>query len=178
MHQPDGPIAGRSGYIGNMQVLRELAARVYDGNSLGRWAEAAAIFLVMLTVLPLLRLVLDRRLKGLHPRRSAGALELLIELHDRTTLIFIMAVSVYAALKTLQLPTLAVLRFISLLLIWALALLLLLSNLGVMSPRSRPASASAGGGGARTSERARRPAGLVGHRLRQALSNRRRTASG
>src|SRR6185437_5319996 len=107
--------------------------------------------------------------------QSAVALELAIALIERTTRIFILAVSAYVALKSVdlprrvdhvidiaievgvwlqvalwgaqaarfaidrrmrqaggaQLPTFAILRFVSLLLVWAVALLMLLSNLGV-----------------------------------------------
>jgi small-conductance mechanosensitive channel len=159
-----------------MQVLQQLAGRMYYGNSLGHYAEALAIFLVLLTVLPLVRLGLSRRLRSLKPHESPTALELSIALVEHTTRLFIIAVSAYAALKSLhlppradhiidvlieiatwiqvamwgmqaamfaidrhrrrvgsaaQLPTYAILRFVSLVLVWALALLMLLANLGV-----------------------------------------------
>ena len=159
-----------------MQALQELARRSYFGNSLGHYAEALAIFLVLLTVLPLVRLALSRRLRALKPHESPTALELSIALVEHTTRLFILAVSTYAALKTLHLPphadhvidilieialwiqvalwgmqaaafvidrhtrrtgaathlpTYAILRFVSLVLVWALSLLMLLANLGV-----------------------------------------------
>ena len=63
-----------------MQNLLELAHRSYYGNSLGRYAEALGIFLILLTVLPLLRLTLARRLHALKPHQSPTALELSIAL--------------------------------------------------------------------------------------------------
>ncbi len=159
-----------------LQVLQNFAARTYDGNSLGHYAEAVAIFLILLTVLPLVRLALSRRLHALKPHESPTALELSVALVEHTTRLFILAVSAYAALKTLQLPprtdriidivieialwiqmalwgmqaaafaidrhsrrtggtaqlpTYAILRFVSLVLVWALAVLMLLANLGV-----------------------------------------------
>jgi small-conductance mechanosensitive channel len=159
-----------------MRGLLELAHRSYYGNSLGRYAEALTIFMILLTVLPLVRLALARRLHTLKPHQSPTALELSIALVEHTTRLFIFAVSVYAALKTLvlsprtdhiidviievglwvqvavwgmqgarflidrksrsnaaaaHLPTYAILRFVSLVLVWALSLLMLLANLGV-----------------------------------------------
>jgi small-conductance mechanosensitive channel len=158
-----------------MQSFLSFANRIYGGNSLAHWAEAAVVFLVLLAVLPFVRLSLARRLHRLKPHESPTALELAISLVDHTTRLFIVAVAVYLALKTLtlptranhaidlmievalwlqaaiwgtqaarflidrrtrrlggaQLPTYAVLRFVSLLLVWAVALLMLLSNLGV-----------------------------------------------
>ncbi|HWG76498.1 MAG TPA: mechanosensitive ion channel domain-containing protein [Steroidobacteraceae bacterium] len=159
-----------------MQSLQQLAGRMYYGNSVGRYAEALAIFLVLLTVLPLMRLALSRRLRSLKAHESPTALQLSIALVEHTTRLFIVAVSTYAALKWLrlpartdhvidvliqiatwiqvamwgmqaaifaidrhrrrtggaaQLPTYAILRFLSLVLVWALALLMLLANLGV-----------------------------------------------
>ncbi|HEX4051662.1 MAG TPA: mechanosensitive ion channel domain-containing protein [Steroidobacteraceae bacterium] len=159
-----------------MQVLQQLASRMYYGNSLGHYAEALAIFLVLLMVLPLLRLALSRRLRSLKLHESPTALELTIALVAHTTRLFIVAVSAYASLKSLrlparadhiidvlieiatwiqvalwgmqaavfaidrhrrrtgataQLPTYAILRFVSLVLVWALSLLMLLANLGV-----------------------------------------------
>ncbi len=159
-----------------MQDLGKLALRTYFGNSLERYAEAVLIFLVLLTVLPFVRLALSRRLHRLEPHQSPTALELTIGLLDHTTRIFILAVSAYVALKTLELPpradhvidllitiafwiqaalwgmqaarfiiarrvgtragaehlpTTAILRFVSILLVWALAVLMLLANLGV-----------------------------------------------
>jgi len=159
-----------------MHALQQLAARMYFGNSLGQYAEALLIFLVLLTVLPLVRLGLSRRLRSLAAHESVTALELSIALVEHTTRLFIVAVCVYAALKSLrlpartdhiidvlieialwiqvalwgmqaaafaidrhrrrtgataQLPTYAILRFVSLVLVWALSLLMLLANLGV-----------------------------------------------
>lgn len=159
-----------------MRALQQLAGRMYYGNSLGHYAEALIIFLVLLTVLPLVRLALSRRLRSLKPHENPTALELSIALVEHTTRLFIIAVSAYAALKSLrlpapadrvidvlieiatwiqvamwgmqaamfaidrhrrrtgsaaQLPTYAILRFVSLVLVWALALLMLLANLGV-----------------------------------------------
>lgn len=159
-----------------MQVLQELARRSYFGNSLERYAEALLVFLVLLTVLPFVRLALSRRLHRLKAHQSPTALELTIALLDHTTRLFIFAVSVYFALKTLNLParadhvidllitiafwaqaalwgmqaarfmidrrignragaehlpTTAILRFVSMLVVWALAVLMLLANLGV-----------------------------------------------
>jgi small-conductance mechanosensitive channel len=159
-----------------MQALQQLADRMYYGNSLGHYAEALAIFLVLLTVLPLLRLALSRRLRSLEPHESPTTLELSIALVEHTTRLFIVAVSAYASLKSLrlpppadhlidvlieiatwiqvalwgmqaavfaidrhrrrtggaaQLPTYAIVRFLSLVLVWALSLLMLLANLGV-----------------------------------------------
>jgi small-conductance mechanosensitive channel len=158
-----------------MDALHELAARVYYGNTLQDWAEAGGIFLLPLIVLPLVRVMLDRRLRALKPHESPTALELAIAIYHCTTRLFILAIATYFALKTLQLPprvdrlidiaiefalwtqaalwvgqaarfaidmrmrhvggdqlaTLSVLRFVSLLLIWSLALLMLLANLGV-----------------------------------------------
>ncbi|HEY7928417.1 MAG TPA: mechanosensitive ion channel domain-containing protein [Steroidobacteraceae bacterium] len=159
-----------------MQTLQQLAGRMYYGNSLGHYGEALAIFLVLLTVLPLVRLGLSRRLRSLKPHENPTALELSIALVEHTTRLFIIAVSAYASLKSLrlpppsdhiidilieiavwiqvalwgmqaaifaldrhrrrtgataQLPTYAILRFVSLVLVWALSLLMLLANLGV-----------------------------------------------
>ncbi len=158
-----------------MDVLRTLGDRVLFGNTVSTWAYALLIFVVLLTVLPFLRLALSRRLHALKPHESPTALELAIALIERTTRLFIVAVSAYLALKSVdlpprvdriidiaieiaiwiqaglwgveaarfaierrmrhaggaQLPTFAILRFLSLLLVWALALLMLLSNLGV-----------------------------------------------
>lgn len=163
------------GYIACMQALQQLAGRIYYGDSLLRWAEALLIFLVLLTVLPFLRLALSRRLHTLKPHQSPTALELSIALLEHTTRLFIVAVSLYWALKSLelparvdhsidvaikfavwiqvalwgmqaarfvidrriqhavgaQLPTFAILRFLSLVLVWALAIVMLLANLGV-----------------------------------------------
>ncbi len=159
-----------------MPALHDLASRAYFGNSVGRYAEALLIFVVLLTVLPFVRLALSRRLHRLKPDQSPTAIELTIRLLDHTTRLFIVAVSAYLALKTLELrpradhvidllitiafwvqaamwgmqaarfvidrrigsraraedlPTTAILRFMSLLLVWALAVLMLLANLGV-----------------------------------------------
>ena len=159
-----------------MQTLQQLAGRVYYGNSLGHYAEALAIFLVLLTLLPLVRLALSRRLRSLQPHENPTSLELSIALVEHTTRLFIVAVSAYASLKSLrlpppsdhiiniliqiatwiqvalwgmqtaifaidrhrrrigataQLPTYAILRFVILVLVWALSLLMLLANLGV-----------------------------------------------
>ena len=159
-----------------MQALMALAQRSYFGNSLGQYAESLAIFLVLLTVLPLVRLALSRRLHALKPHESPTAMELSIALVEHTTRLFIVAVSAYAAMKSLrlpppadhiidilikiavwmqvalwgmqaaafaidrhrrrtgvtaQLPTYAILRFVSLVLVWAISLLMLLANLGV-----------------------------------------------
>ena len=158
-----------------MDRLPEIYSRVYFGNSVASWAEALLIFAVLLLLLPSLRLSLERRLQRLRPQQSRTALEFTLELIERTTRLFMVAVAAYFALKSLrlptrmdriidtaiefalwvqiavwgagaagflidrrmdrvggdQLPTLAILRFVSLLLIWALALLMLLSNLGV-----------------------------------------------
>jgi small-conductance mechanosensitive channel len=158
-----------------MDALRELGGRVYYGNDLRSWAQALAIFLLLLVVLPLVRVALNRRLLSLKPHQSPTALELAIALYHSTTRLFILGVAAYFALKTLilprrvdrcidigiefalwtqaaiwgaqalrfmldrrmqhaggdQLPTLSILRFVSLVLIWSLAMLMLLSNLGV-----------------------------------------------
>jgi MscS family membrane protein len=158
-----------------MDTLRALGDRIIFGNTLGDWAHALLIFVVLLTVLPFVRLLLSRRLRALHPHQSATALELAITLIERTTRLFIFAIAAYLALKSVdlphrvdrvidfaiqvaiwmqvalwgaeaarsaierrmrqiggpQLPTFTILRFVSLVLIWALALLMLLSNLGV-----------------------------------------------
>jgi small-conductance mechanosensitive channel len=158
-----------------MDALRALGGRVFFGNTVSTWAYALLIFVVLLTVLPFLRLALSRRLHALKPHQSPTALQLTIALIERTTRLFIVAVSVYVALKSIsvpsridriidiaikvavwlqaalwgveaarfalerrvrqaggaQLPTFAILRFLSLLLVWALALLMLLANLGV-----------------------------------------------
>jgi len=159
-----------------MQALQQLAGRMYYGNSLGHYVEALAIFLVLLTVLPLVRLALSRRLRSRRSHASPTALELSVALVEHTTRLFIVAVSAYAALKSLrlpapsgrvidvliqiavwiqvalwgmqavvfaidrhrrrigvtaQLPTYAILRFLGLVLVWALSLLMLLANLGV-----------------------------------------------
>ena len=158
-----------------MDALRALGSRVFFGNTVSSWAHALLIFVVLLTVLPFLRLALSRRLQALKPHESPTALQLAIALIERTTRLFIAAVSVYVALKSLdvparvdriidiaikvavwlqaalwgveaarfalerrvrqaggaQLPTFAILRFLSLLLVWVLALLMLLANLGI-----------------------------------------------
>jgi small-conductance mechanosensitive channel len=159
-----------------MQGLLALAQRSCYGNSLGHYAEALAIFLVLLTVLPLVRLALARRLHLLKAHESPTSIELSIALVEHTTRLFIVAISAYAAMKSLrlppranhiidvlieitlwiqvalwgmqaavfaidrhrrrtgataQLPTYAIVRFVSLVLVWALCLLMLLANLGV-----------------------------------------------
>lgn len=158
-----------------MDSLRALGARMLLGNTVSSWAHALLIFVVLLTVLPFVRLLLSRRLRALKPHESPTALELAIALIERTTRLFILAISTYLALKSVdlpphldhlidiaievaiwiqaglwgvqaarfaierrmrhaagaQLPTFTILRFVSLLLVWALALLMLLSNLGV-----------------------------------------------
>lgn len=158
-----------------MDALRALGDRVFYGNSLNSWVHALLIFVVLLTVLPFIRLALSRRLHALKPHESPTTLELAIALIERTTRLFIVAVSAYLALKSVdlparidriidivievafwiqaglwgveaarfalerrvrraggaQLPTFAILRFVSLVLVWSLALLMLLSNLGV-----------------------------------------------
>lgn len=158
-----------------MDTLHQWAGKVYYGNDLQSWAQALGIFVLLLVVLPLARMALDRRLRGLKPHQSPTVLELAIALYHCTTRLFILGVATYFALKTLvlprrldhlldigiqvalwtqvaiwgaqaarflvdrrmrhvggdQLPTLSILRFISLLLIWSLAVLMLLSNLGV-----------------------------------------------
>jgi MscS family membrane protein len=160
----------------SMHTLQALGDHVVLGNTVADWAHALAIFVVLLTVLPFVRLVLARRLRALGPaHRSATGLELAIALIERTTRLFILAISAYLALKSVdlphrvdrvidiaiqvaiwmqvalwgveaarfaierrmrrvggpQLPTFTILRFVSLVLVWALALLMLLSNLGV-----------------------------------------------
>lgn len=159
-----------------MSALQALARHSWYGNSLGQYVEAAFIFLVLLTLLPLVRLALAGRLHRLAPHKSPTALELSIGLVEHTTRLFIVAVSVFVSLRTLrlpapseriisvliqvavwiqvalwgtqaaafaierhsrrlgvtaQLPTYAILRFVSLVLVWSLALLMLLANLGV-----------------------------------------------
>jgi small-conductance mechanosensitive channel len=158
-----------------MDTLHQWAGRVYYGNDLQAWAQALAIFVLLLVVLPLARMAVDRRLRTLKPHQSPTALELAIALYQGTTRLFILGVALYFALKTLvlphrldrfldiaieiafwtqaavwgaraarfmvdrrmqhvggdQLPTLSILRFVTLLLIWSLAVLMLLSNLGV-----------------------------------------------
>ncbi|MGH8197891.1 MAG: mechanosensitive ion channel family protein [Steroidobacteraceae bacterium] len=87
-----------------MEELRELAESVYFGNTLGNWAIALASFAVWLTVLPLARALIGRRLGRQTEARPIAALLLARSLVDRTTRLFMLAVAVYLAMRWLVVP--------------------------------------------------------------------------
>jgi len=158
-----------------MDALRAALSRDLYGNSLGQWLEAIAIFGVLAAVRPGLRALVRRRLRAPAPSASASAVALVLEILQRTTGLFMVALALYLGLESLSLParihrlldvgiaiavwlqaalwgavavrfvidrrmsqvggermaTLGVLRFIALFVVWTLACLMLLSNLGV-----------------------------------------------
>ena len=149
---------------------------MYYGNSLINWLGAAVSFVLWFTVLPLVRGLVLRRLRKLHPQQSAEALELALALLGATTRLFLVAVAAWLSLRWLQIPSgldrklgyrardhrlvpvravgrdardafrapaavrvasgegaasLNILKFVGILLVWVVALLMLLANLGV-----------------------------------------------
>ena len=87
-----------------MDELQELASRVYLGNELRAWAGAAASFALWFTVLPLVRAIVLRRLRKLHPTQSAESLELVLALLGATTRVFLVAVAAWLSLRWLNIP--------------------------------------------------------------------------
>ncbi|MGH8130464.1 MAG: mechanosensitive ion channel family protein [Steroidobacteraceae bacterium] len=88
-----------------MDELRDLVALVYFGNTLRDWAIAIGLFVLWLTVLPLLRAGIARRLKELHPgHRSEPALKIALMLLRATTRLFLVAVAAWLSLRWLKMP--------------------------------------------------------------------------
>jgi small-conductance mechanosensitive channel len=160
-----------------MDALQVTLNREVYGNSLGQWLEAAAVFVLLSAALPVVRALIDRRLNSLKPDQSPTALALVLVLAmlRQTMRLFMVAVALYVALGSLNVPakiqrlldvgiaiavwlqaalwgavavrfvidrrishvggervaTLGVLRFVAVMVVWALASLMLLSNLGV-----------------------------------------------
>lgn len=159
-----------------MDFVQHFGEQSLYGNTLDVWLKAAFIFLVWLTVLPLARRLVSRRLHALRREQSPAALELVLALLGRTTRVFTVAVATYLALQVLDLPqrvdrvldgailvvfwlqvalwggtavqfaidqrqkdggidagtsSLAIVRFVGTVLVWTIAVLMLLANLGV-----------------------------------------------
>jgi small-conductance mechanosensitive channel len=157
-----------------MNELRDLAGQVYYGNTLRDWAIALVVFVLLFTVLPLIRAVIRNRLRKLRPHQSRTTLEIVVAVIDRTTRLFLIAVAIWLSLRPLSIParfdraldvallaivwfqvalwgttivsrlvhrrgsdaaegdaSLNILRFIATVLVWSIALLMLLANLGV-----------------------------------------------
>lgn len=87
-----------------MNELTEFSARILFGNELRAWAGALALFALCLTLLPLTRKALERRLDRPHPSQSAAALEMVLALVHATTRIFLVAVAAWLALRLLWIP--------------------------------------------------------------------------
>jgi hypothetical protein len=116
-----------------MDTLHQWAGKVYYGNELQAWAQAIGIFVLVLVVLPLARMGLDRRLRKLQPHRLDRFLDIAIEFAFWTqAAIWGARAARFMVDRRMQhvggdqLPTLSILRFVSLLLIWSLAVLMLL----------------------------------------------------
>ena len=77
----------------SMNELRELATTVYYGNELRAWLSAAVSFALWLTVLPLVRGVVLRRVRKQRPTQSAEAHELALALLGATTRLFLFVVA-------------------------------------------------------------------------------------
>ena len=87
-----------------MDELRELAAYAYYGNELRAWIGAFVSFALCLTVLPLMRGIVLRRLRKPQPTQSANTLELALSLIGATTRLFMLAVAVWVSLRWLVIP--------------------------------------------------------------------------
>ncbi|MGH8250154.1 MAG: mechanosensitive ion channel family protein [Steroidobacteraceae bacterium] len=87
-----------------MDQLTEFSTRIFFGNELKTWAFALAVFVLWLTVLPLTRATLERRLNRPHPGQSAAALEVVLALVHATTRIFLVMAAVWLALRLLWIP--------------------------------------------------------------------------
>jgi len=87
-----------------MEELRNLAGLVYFGNDLRSWAFALLVFVLLFTVLPLARAAIQGRLRKLHPQQPKGALVVALALIDRTTRLFLFAVALWLAIRSLAIP--------------------------------------------------------------------------
>ena len=161
----------------SFESLHELGRVPYYGNELAAWVKAFAQFVVWLTVLPIARAFIARRLKKSTADHPVAFLTLVRTLLDATTGLFVIAVATYLATRWLQIParleriggatilvivwwqvalwlsaavrhaidikrghglspaegaaSVNILRFVGVLLVWIVALLMLLANLGV-----------------------------------------------
>jgi small-conductance mechanosensitive channel len=158
----------------DMNELRDLAGQVYYGNTLRDWAIALIVFVLLFTVLPLIRVVIRNRLRKPRPHQSRETLEIVVAVIKRTTRLFLIAVAIWLSTRSLTIPSqldraldvallvivwfqvalwgttivgrlvqprgsaaaegdasLNILRFIATVLVWSIALLMLLANLGV-----------------------------------------------
>jgi small-conductance mechanosensitive channel len=161
----------------NLESFEEIGRTVYYGNEVVAWIKALVLFAVWLTVLPIARAFIGRRLRKQTADRPVGAFLLLRALVDATTRLFMLAVAIYLAMRWLEvserldriahvvflvivwlqlalwasaavrhliemrrgreLPgaegaaSLNILRFVGVLFVWIVALLMLLTNLGV-----------------------------------------------
>jgi small-conductance mechanosensitive channel len=173
-----------------LETLKELGGAVYYGNELRAWGEAFVTFGLWLTVLPLARAFIARRLARRAAEHPVAFLMLLRTLIDATTRIFMLAVAIYLALRWLEIPpraekavntailvvtwwqvghwlsavvkhvievrrghefagtdgaaSLNILRFVGVLIVWVVAALMLLTNLGI---KAGPLIAGLGIGG-------------------------------
>jgi small-conductance mechanosensitive channel len=87
-----------------LEGIRELGEAVYYGNTLTAWTQAVLSFALWLTVLPILRAFIARRLRTRVAARPVAFLLLMRTLIDSTTRIFLVAVAIYLALVWLEVP--------------------------------------------------------------------------
>jgi small-conductance mechanosensitive channel len=85
-----------------LEGIRELGEAVYYGNTLTAWTQAVLSFALWFTVLPLLRAFIARRLRKRVAARPVAFLLLMRTLIDSTSLIFMVAVAIYLALRWLE----------------------------------------------------------------------------
>ena len=88
----------------NFEGLREFGQAVYFGNSLGDWARALLTFVLWLTVVPLARAFIGRRLRKRMADHPVAFLLLLRSLIDATSRLFMLAVATYLAMRWLVVP--------------------------------------------------------------------------
>ncbi len=161
----------------NLESIKDLAHTSYYGNELISWVRALVQFAVWLTVLPLARAFIARRLKKRTVDHPVAPLLLFRALVNATTRLFMLAAAVYLAMRWLVVSerlerivgtailvvtwyqvalwatatvrhlievrrghelassegaaSLNILRFVSMLVVWTVAFLMLLANLGV-----------------------------------------------
>lgn len=86
-----------------MSELQRLFEHTLQSNPAEAWIEAAIIFAVWFTVLPLLKMAITRRLKALKPEQSSAGLEFALALLRGTKRVFTVAVAAWLALRALDL---------------------------------------------------------------------------
>src|SRR5918995_1399033 len=89
----------------DMNELRDLAGQVYYGNTLRNWAIALIVFVLLFTVLPLIRAVIRNRFRKLRPQQSRATLEIVVAVMNRTTRLFLIAVAIWLSTRSLTIPS-------------------------------------------------------------------------